>query len=782
MSAFARAAEGIRGPLEYARARHGRLERAPDLPDTLERALRRAAGLCIPPEASRRLLACADEVAAGGLTPEVLETAAGRLAPLLDPGYPALVLAQRTDVVPGIGPKSRAALERRGVRTVEDLLLFLPRAYEDRRVLVPIRDLQVGRSACFSGTVTRAHEAQLRNGRRVLEAVVTDGTAAVSLKWFRGIAHFRERLQPGQRVLVAGDVRRYRYAKELYHPDVELLAEETPVGSLPRIVPGYPAVEGIPPRSLRRMAAAAATYASDLVEAWLPERAVREAGLPGVGESVREVHAPGPHLDPEQLRERRTPYHERLVAEELFLLQVGLEQRRRERQGRAARPLRTDDPAVARAVAALPFELTPDQRRVWDEIAADLARPHPANRLLIGDVGSGKTVVAFLAAVAAHASGGLTAVLTPTEILAEQHHATLTKLAQPVGLRVALLTGSTRPAERRSLTRLMRAGEVGIVVGTHALLSGATRLPGLALAVIDEQQRFGVAQRRALAEKGEQPHVLAMSATPIPRTLALTVFGDLDHSVIRERPPGRGVVRTRVVPPDAGREVFDAVKRTLDRGEQVYVVHPLIEESEAQDLKDARRGHARLRRSLPGVEIGLLHGRMDAAERARVMGEFAAGRIRVLVCTTVIEVGVDVPAATLLVVQHAERFGLAQLHQLRGRVGRGERPGTAILIGDPRGEEASRRLAILEASESGFEIAEEDLRIRGPGQWLGTRQAGHLPELRLADLVLHAELLDLAREAAGRVLAGDPGLERQAGLRAAVERRWGRQLDFGSVA
>ncbi len=781
MSAFARVAQGIRGPLEYARGHAGPLERAPDLAGTLERALRRAEGLCIPPEAARRLAESAEEVAAG-LSPEVVERLAARLEPLLDPQYPALVLAQRTDVIPGVGPKSRAALRRREIRSVEDLLFFLPRSYEDRRALVPIAGLQVGRGACFAATVTRTHLAELRNGRRVLEVVVTDGTAAVSLKWFRGIAHFNERLKPGQRLLVAGDVRRYRYAKELYHPDVELLAEETPLETLPRIVSGYPVVEGVPPRTVRRISEAAVAYASDLVESWLPEGACREASLPGVGESVREVHCPSPHLDPDELRERRTPYHQRLVAEELFLLQVGLEQRRRELARRRAPPLRTDDPRVAHALESLPFELTADQRRAWQEIAADLSRPSPANRLVIGDVGTGKTVLAFLAAVAAAASGGLTAVLAPTEILAEQHHATFSKLAGPVGLRVALLTGSTRAAERRSIARLLQLGEVSVVIGTHALLSGATALPRLVLAVIDEQQRFGVEQRRTLAEKGEQPHVLALSATPIPRTLALTVFGDLDHSVIRERPPGRSPVTTRVVPPDAGREVFDAVKRTLAGGEQVYVVYPLIEESEAQDLKDARRGFERLQRSLPDVPVGLLHGRMDAAERHSVMERFAAGAIRVLVSTTVIEVGVDVHAATLLVVQHAERFGLAQLHQLRGRVGRGERPGTAILIGEPRGEDASRRLAILEASDSGFDIAEEDLRIRGAGQWLGTRQAGHLPELRLADLVLHGDLLDLARGAAARLLERDPGLERHAALRAAVGRRWGRQLEFGSVA
>jgi ATP-dependent DNA helicase RecG len=313
-------------------------------------------------------------------------------------------------------------------------------------------------------------------------------------------------------------------------------------------------------------------------------------------------------------------------------------------------------------------------------------------------------------------------------------------------------------------------------------LSGSVTLPRLRLVVIDEQHRFGVEQRRELGQKGEHPHTLVMTATPIPRTLAFTVFGDLDHSVLRERPPGRAPVETRVVPPTAGAAVLGEVRAALQRGEQVYVVYPLVEESEKQDLKDATQGFQRLQRALPQARVALLHGRLEARERSRVMGGFAAGDVQVLVSTTVIEVGVDVHNATLLVVEHAERFGLAQLHQLRGRVGRGRRKGLAILIGDPQTEDASRRLATLEASNSGFDIAEEDLRIRGPGEWLGTQQAGHLPELRLADLIRHGELLPIAREAAGRLLRHDPGLSGHAALRAGIERRWGRRLDFSGVA
>ena len=781
MSDFLELVHTIRGPLEFARAQPDRLERTPGLRDSLLGALRRCGELRIPPEAKRRLEAAARALETGDAA-QTLQFAAERLAPILEPAYAQRALNQPTVRLPGVGPKTADALARKEIRRVEDLLFFLPRSYEDRRELCPIEALQVGRPACFRGTVTRAHIVSGRRGRSFLQAVVSDGTASVQLKWFRGVAHFRDRVVPGADVLVAGDVRRYRYAKELHHPEIEILNEDTSIESLSRIVPTYSTVEGVPPRTLRRIVQAAVEHAGDLVEAWLPPEVTRELALPEVGDALREVHAPAAELDPAELRERRTPYHMRLVAEELFLLQVGLSLRRSAQASRRAAPLDVHSAKVRRALDALPFALTRDQLRAWDEIAGDLARPRPMNRLLVGDVGTGKTVLAVLGAVAAHASGALCAVLAPTEILAEQHFETFRRLAGALDLRVALLTGSTPSPERRSLLRLLQLGEIAIIIGTHALLSGSVAMPRLGLCVIDEQHRFGVAQRRSLGLKGDNPHLLVMSATPIPRTLALTAFGDLDHSTLRERPPGRSPVETRVVPPSAGRQVFEELRRTLARGEQAYVVYPLVEESEKQDLQDATRGFERLRKALPEVPLALMHGRLDASERSRAMARFSAGEVRVLVSTSVIEVGLDVHDATLLVVQHAERFGLAQLHQLRGRVGRGEKPGLALLMAEPRGEEASRRLAVLEASDSGFEIAEEDLRIRGAGEWLGTRQAGRLPELRLADLVQHGELLPRMRTAATRLLRGDPGLERNDRLRTSVERRWGDRLDFSSVA
>ncbi len=782
MSRFEEMVDALRGPLEFARKHPERAQSTAGLRDTLSGVLQRAQELRIPPEAKRRLAGAARAIEADGLVAAVLEPAAERLAPVLAPGYAQRALGQPTLRLPGVGPRTAEALVRKEIRSVEDLLFFLPRSYEDRRELIPIAELQVGRPACFRATVNRTTVVSTRRGRRFLQVVVSDGTASVQLKWFRGVAHFRDRIVPGVDLLVAGDVRRYRYAKELHHPEVEILAETTPVESLPRIVPTYSAVDGVPARTLRRLIQGAVDHAGDLLEDWLPAETARELGLPKLDRAVVEVHSPDPDLDPEQLRGRHTLYHLRLVAEELFVLQVGLELRRSALSCRTAKPLAVRDPSVARSIRQLPFTLTEDQRRAWSEISADLERPWPMNRLLVGDVGTGKTVLALLGGVAAHASGGLSAVLAPTEILAQQHFETFRSLAGPLDLRVALLTGSTPAGERRSLQRLLQLGEIAILVGTHALLSGSVALPNLRFCVIDEQHRFGVAQRRTLGEKGENPHQLFMSATPIPRTLALTVFGDLDHSSLRERPPGRVPVETRVVPSDAGRQVLEEVKRTLARGEQVYVVYPLIEESEKQDLKDATRGFEQLGKAFPGVGMALLHGRLDPAERSRAMARFSAGQVRILASTSVIEVGLDVHNATLLVVQHAERFGLAQLHQLRGRVGRGHKRGMALLIAEPRNEEAARRLAILEASDSGFEIAEEDLRIRGAGEWLGTRQAGHLPELRLADLVRHAELLPPIRAAAQRVLRADPFLRRHERLRKSVERRWGERIDFGAVA
>lgn len=746
--------------------------------ETLRAALQEMATLDLPRAVLERFDRAALRLEAG----EPLEAVEAQIVALLDPAYPERALALSAERVPGVGPKTFQSLSRRGLDTVEDLLFFLPRGYDDRRQLLPIAELEVGHSASFTGTVTQARRIQPRRGAGFFQATVSDGSGAVALRWFRGIASFQERIRPGVRLLVSGSVRRYRYALELTHPEVEILAEHATEESHARIVARYPAVEGLPPRTLRRIVEAAVCLSSDLYESQLPADVALRLDLPPIGEALRRVHMPTPDLDPEALAAHRTAFHRRLAAEDLFALQIGLALRYERATRRSTRPLSPDSARVRWALEGLPFRLTADQSRAWSEIATDLGRPHPMSRLLVGDVGTGKTVLAYLAAVAAREADRLACVAAPTEILARQHQATFAELGRALGLRVHWLSGSTPLSERRQLARILRSGEIDLLVGTHALLVEGLELPRLGLAIIDEQHRFGVEQRRTLGLKGESPHVLVMSATPIPRTLALTLWGDLDQSVLRERPPGRSPVRTRVAPRSEGRRVLAEVRRTLARGEQVFVVYPLVEESEKQDLLDATRGFERLGRSLGPENVALVHGRQDSALRARTMARFASGDIPVLVSTTVIEVGLDVPGATLLVVQHADRFGLAQLHQLRGRVGRGQRPGLAILVADPTRGGAGERLAILEATSSGFEIAEEDLRLRGAGEWLGTRQAGHLPDLRLAELLRHGDLVSGLRNEARRLLIADPGLARHRALREAVDRRWGHRLELGSVA
>jgi len=517
----------------------------------------------------------------------------------------------------------------------------------------------------------------------------------------------------------------------------------------------------------------------------LPARLAAERGLPPTPEALRGIHRPEADAEPDALRLRRTAAHERLVLEELYLLEVGLALRHAERAREPGIALDPTRPGVSAALRALPFRLTRAQQRAWTEIAADLARPHPMNRLLQGDVGSGKTAVAALAAVAAAESGQQAALMAPTELLAEQHARTLGALLAGVPqLRLALLTASVGRAEAEAVRATLAAGGIDLVVGTHALFQAEVRFARLALAVIDEQHRFGVLQRQALAGRGPggvHPHVLVMTATPIPRSLALTLYGDLDLSVIDELPPGRTPARTVLLRAGEGRRVVELVRETLARGEQVYVVYPLVEESEKVDLRAATEQAERIRAAFPEAGVDLVHGRLDAAARGLAMDRFARGETKILVSTTVIEVGVDVANATLMVVEHAERFGLAQLHQLRGRVGRGARPGTCVLVARGSGEDSEARLAALLETTDGFAIADADLRIRGPGEFLGTRQHGRLPDLRFADLVRDAKLVSLAREAARETVRRDPGLARAPDLARAVRMRWGERLALVGV-
>jgi ATP-dependent DNA helicase RecG len=788
-------------PLDFAaRDDYAHVDRVRGLDDSVSRACEALRALAIPPDV-RDLFAelaegfrvrCTDE----GIPAAVAE-ALERIAPLRAPGWAESVLARPTSVLPGVGPRRAESLSRRGLRTVGDLLFHLPARYEDRRTLERVDGLRVGQRATFVADVLLVDFVSSRAGgrpRRILQAVVGDGSGTLNLKWFRGAETIARGLEKGQKLLVTGDVKRYRFSKEIVHPEIERIDDEEGAGSaavrdsLRRVVPRYTAPEGVNPRTLRRLIRLAVADYADLVAGHLPERLVRAQGLPPAATAIRLLHAPDPDADVEAYTARASAAHRRLVLEELYLLEVGLARRRAAEAALPGIRLSIEAPRIDAAEAALPFVLTGAQQRAWSEIRADLGRSAPMHRLLQGDVGSGKTVVALLAAVAAAASGRQAALMAPTELLAEQHARTLEKLCagggEPLALRIGLLTASRPAAANGAVRAALAAGDLDLVVGTHALVQDDVAFHGLALAIVDEQHRFGVRQRAALARRGADgrvPHTLVMTATPIPRTLALTVYGDLDVSVIDGLPPGRRPVETLVVRAGEGAQVAELVRETVARGEQVYVVYPLVEESEKVDLRSALESAERIRAAFPDAETGVVHGRLDAGQRAAVMDRFAAGAVQILVSTTVIEVGVDVPNATLMVVEHAERFGLAQLHQLRGRVGRGERPGTCVLVARGGGEKGEARLRAMLETTDGFAIADADLAIRGPGEFLGTRQSGHLPDLRIADLVRDARLVSLAREAALATVRADPRLHGQPGLARAVAGRWGERLALADV-
>ena len=787
-------------PLEFAaRDDFARLDRVRNFSSTVLTALDRLHSLAIPRELSNELDRLR-ELFSGELADAqrraAVERALKRLAPFRAASWPEQALQSSARVLPGIGTRRVEALARRGLGSVGDLLFHLPTRYDDRRSLARVGDLQVGSRATFVARVLGAGYGSWRGrgghrGGRLFEALVGDDSGSVNLKWFRGGEAISRVVKKDAHLLVTGDVKRYRFALELQHPEVESLRQPAESGEAAsdrrRLVPEYATPEGLHPRALREAIRHAVHEYADLVEGHLPEGLVAQRRLPGVGASLLALHDPPKDADAEALESHGSPYHERLVLEELYLLELGLALRRAAGAAAAGVAIPHDAARMQRLVAGLPFELTSAQQRVWREIRDDLARPHPMNRMLEGDVGSGKTVVAFLAACATAAAGHQTALMAPTELLAEQHYRTLQTLVgsgSVDSLRVELLTASQPRGHADAVRAELGGGGVDLVVGTHALLQEGVRFHSLALVVVDEQHRFGVSQRATLSEKGVPgalPHTLVMTATPIPRTLALTLHGDLDLSVIDELPPGRRPARTLMAREGEGKQVADMLRETTDRGEQVYVVYPLVVESEKSDLRAASESAERIRTAFPKLQVDLVHGQLDAASRRRAMARFESGETQVLVSTTVIEVGVDVANATLMIVEHAERFGLAQLHQLRGRVGRGERPGSCVLVARGVGADSESRLEALLATTDGFAIAEADLRIRGPGEFLGTRQHGRMPELRIADLLRDVKLVAVARDAARERVGRDPHLSESPGMARAVQARWGERLRLSGV-
>ena len=655
----------------------------------------------------------------------------------------------------GIGPRRAEALEQVGLRTVEDLLFHLPFRYEDRSAFLPIGALQAGVRATVRGRVLTAVLRRTRmRGFSIFEALIEDGSGAIRAVFFNQ-PYLRTLLTRGREVILYGEAtmpRRGRHGLALESPQFEVVAEgEGEAIHTGRVVPIYPRLPELSTRSIRRLTHGILKGLPEDLADPLPQGVAAARGFPSRRQALLEAHFPPEDTDPIELQQRRTPALRRLIFEEFFFLQLGFALSRSGHDA-AARPgpaLRVDEALRDRLRSVLPFRLTGAQRRALQEIARDLMSERPMNRLLQGDVGCGKTVVALLAALLVVENGLQAAFMAPTEILAEQHHRTFCRLLAGRGLPVGLLTASVQGAARRQALRALRSGVLPLVVGTHALTEEEVGFKSLRLAVIDEQHRFGVVQRARLRDKGETPDVLVMTATPIPRSLALTVYGDLDITVIDELPPGRRPVKTFVREEPSRGRVYAFVRDQVEAGRQAYVVFPLIDESEKIDLRAATAMAEDLRRTaFPGIPVGLLHGRLRSEERDAVMADFAAGRTPVLVATTVIEVGIDVPNATVMVVEQAERFGLSQLHQLRGRVGRGAHHSYCILMpGAGITEEARRRLEVLCATEDGFEVARRDLELRGPGQFFGTRQSG-LPDLRAGDILRDQDILEDARTAA----------------------------------
>ena len=648
-------------------------------------------------------------------------------------------------------------LERLGLKRDWDFLLHLPLRYIDETQVTPIAQLVAGAEQQAEGEVV-ACEVAVR-GRRQLLVRLADAGGELLLRFFHFYPSTRQQLAVGRRVRVYGPVRGGLTGLEIVHPRVHAVRADEPLPQ--RLTPVYPTTEGVGQAWLRARIGRALRDVE--ISETVPAELLAATGLPPLAEAIPGLHQPPPGVDAAALAHQQGPWWERIRFDELLAQQISLRTARARRAERSALPLAAGGALVTRLLAALPFTLTGAQRRVWREIEVDLARGTPMQRLVQGDVGSGKTVVAALAAAQAIDAGCQAALMAPTEILAEQHFGRIAQWLAPLGVRVAWLAGKLKAGEKRAAQRAAASGEAQLLVGTHALIQEAVQFASLGLAIVDEQHRFGVAQRlRLRAQPGEAertPHLLMLSATPIPRTLAMSYYADLDVSVIDELPPGRQPVGTKLVSAGRRDEVLDRVRAEAARGAQVYWVCPLVNEGEDEstaELTAATRMYEQTRALLPELRLGLLHGQLPPAEKTAVMRAFAAGEIDVLVATTVIEVGVDVPRASLMVIEHAQRFGLAQLHQLRGRIGRGaEKSFCVLLFDEPLSEAARERLRILYESADGFEIARRDLQLRGPGEFLGARQSG-VPLLRFADLERDAQLLERAREVALQMLARHP--------------------------
>lgn len=726
-----------------------------------------------------RVRQCLDEVSAGKRSPSDVSSArkvetVGERSPA---GYPdtrsvgtisGATLESPITVLNGVGPTTAGKFARLGVGTIKNLLHFFPGRHLDYARRRTVSELEVGEEQTLIATVWEAEQKTL-GGRPGTEAVVGDQTGTVRVVWFNQ-PYLARTLAANAQIALSGRVGLFKGRKVFESPEWEMLGPEdlTHTG---RLVPVYPLTEGLNRRTVRKLMRQVVSEWAPQVADFLPFEVKDRHSLMNLPEAIRQAHYP----DDEQTKEDA---RRRLAFDEFFLMQVGLCSRKLEWQDSRATVFRADSDLLSIFERSLPFSLTPAQRRVLDEVLSGLGQPTPMCRLLQGEVGSGKTIIAAVALLVVAASKHQGALMVPTEVLAEQHFHNISRLlsriGQPLGeegpllifptipphpFTMALLTGSLLQSEKRQVHRLVKQGDVQLVIGTHALIQKGVEFQRLGLAIVDEQHRFGVLQRSALQGKGNTPHVLVMTATPIPRTLALTIYGDLDLSVIDQLPPGRVDIETSWLAPSERERAYAFIHRVISEGRQAFIVCPLVEESNAIEATAAVAEYGRLSQEVfPDLRLGLLHGRMSGAEKESVMRRFRDGHLDILVCTPVVEVGIDVPNAVVMLIEGAERFGLSQLHQFRGRVGRGEHKSYCLLLSGTASIEGQERLRIIERTRDGFVLAEEDLRLRGPGEFFGTQQSG-FPELRMARLS-DVSLLDVARKEAILLLQHDPGLKR----------------------
>ncbi|MCE5311792.1 MAG: ATP-dependent DNA helicase RecG [Nitrospiraceae bacterium] len=678
----------------------------------------------------------------------------------------------------GVGPRRASLLERIGIRTVRDALYYLPSRYEDRSSPRRINSLNREETVTIIGKILKAELVTPgRNPRfKIFEIVITDTHGLMRIKWFNQ-AYLKNTFKPGMEAVFYGPVKTgFRgIGFEMQNPEYEIISGSDDDSShihTGRIVPVYRCTEGLSQRQLRNIMHSVVTGCESLPDS-LPADIIAKYKLPALAESLMNVHFPPSSAGLEELNSGRSIYHKRLSFDELFNLQLGLALKKMKEEKETGISFRPDNQLIDRLISALPFKLTNAQQRVVGEILDSMKSEKPMNRLIQGDVGSGKTVVALISMLAAVECGYQAALMAPTEILAEQHYLNICGYAEKLGISIALITAGVKNRDYEAIS----SGRTDIVVGTHALIQKDVSFKNLGLIVIDEQHRFGVMQRAAFRQKGINPDTLVMTATPIPRTLAMTLYGDLDCSVIDELPPNRTPVFTKVFDEKQKNSIYTMMDDEVKKGRQVYIIYPVIEESEKTSLKDAVTGMEGIQAKFPAMNVALLHGRIPPLQREEIMRRFKAGEINILVSTTVIEVGVDVPNATLMVIIHAERFGLSQLHQLRGRVGRGADRSYCALLAYGMTDESVKRLQAMQETTDGFRLSEVDLEIRGPGEFFGTRQSG-MPDLKVANLLRDTKILDAARKEAFSIIEHDPDLLKYPALRQSVESMWGKKLEI----